>query len=333
MSRFEMLAAPPVDERRRLMIAPPTAAAPEFAAPRPGASFGDVPLHAQRARLEAGLEDDGLAHKVADDSDENDKEENGGGVVAAPPVAAPVAPAPAVAPPPPAVAPPAPAIHWSEARMRESGSRGSSTTTEEPFRIRYDAEKDGPAAVWRLRVRSIRGGARIVIRTGGSRNPFKRPPKTEAEAQDAVSVMKGYHARGSRGAWHTETASRLHELHHYREWKCAAEHYWGLTGAALHALTVPIAGHRTEGAAIRAMRARLGANLKMRRFKRAARAYWFLLSDSAGSRPYAAGQDALNIAVVYVQALAGMNGWSVDTGLVWPSTEPPCYEPFTPFVP
>ena len=174
----------------------------------------------------------------------------------------------------------------------------------------YTATKDTAANVWRMGTMSITGGVDIVIRTGGSRDPTSSRPTTEAEAQEPVTVMKGYYARGSRGKWHTAGASATHEGHHYREWKCSAEHYWALAGPAIAALTAPLASHPDSGAAATAMKPR--ADAKITSFKAASRTYWMKLSDSASARPYAAGQAVLNTAVTGVQTLATAKGWTVE---------------------
>lgn len=172
----------------------------------------------------------------------------------------------------------------------------------------------------------------MTVHTGGSRDATTSPPTTEAEAQEAVTVMKGYYARGSRGSWHTEGASRTHEQHHYREWKCSAEHYWPTAGAAITALNVSIAGNADAAAAVSAMKT--AADAKVASFKAAARSYWMTLSDSASSKPYAAGQAVLNGVITGVQTLAGTKGWTVDAGTTATSgTEPPCYQPWTAYTP
>jgi hypothetical protein len=146
--------------------------------------------------------------------------------------------------------------------------------------------------------------------------------------------MKGYYARGSRGTWHTEAASRKHEEHHEREWRCSAEHYWPIARGAIEAMTAPIAAHPSEGAAIAAMRAGPGgADAKVAALSAIARAYWFTLSDGAAARPYAAGQLVLNGAIRNVQGLAAGKGWAVPAGTDSPDPEPPCYQPWLPFAP
>jgi len=225
-------------------------------------------------------------------------------------------------------------ITWDPPGYSVVAAGGNSTTVERPFAVSYKANRNTSRSVWELEVASIRGGADIEVHTGGSRNPITNPPVSHAEAQAAVTDMKGYYARGQRGAWHTEAASRKHEEHHWREWRCSANHYWPVTRRALHAMTVPLAAHATEPAAITAMRAGpAGADALVQRFQRVTRDYWFTLSDAAASRPYAAGQAVLNEAVGYVQALADSNGWTVDKGRDYPSAEPPCYQPWLPFAP
>lgn len=227
-----------------------------------------------------------------------------------------------------------PSISWKPAAYTSDATNGSSTTVEQPFNVTYRAERDDANSVWRMRVDSIKGGADIHVRTGGSRNPISNPPTTEPEAQTAVTTMKGYYARGSRGAWHTEAASRKHEEHHYREWKCSGNHYWPATRTAIHTLTSPLASHPNAAAAVTAMRGGAsGADAKIQAFRNIAHRYWFTLADNASSRPYAAGQRALNPAIRHVQGLAAGKGWTVDQGTDSPSPEPPCYQPWLAYSP
>lgn len=225
-------------------------------------------------------------------------------------------------------------ISWDAEDYTAHASGGDSTTVEKDFNIKYKASEDKAAKLWKLQVDSLSGGAKIDVHTGGSRNPDSSPPTTEAEAQDAVKVMKGYYSRGKRGSWHTEGASKAHELHHYKEWKCSAEHYWPDTQTALEKLTVGTDKAATEADAITAMRAGAsGADAKMTAFKDKAHAYWFTLSDSASSRPYAAGQLALNPSITAVQTLATGKGWTVEAGTDTPSDATPCYQPWLPYTP
>jgi hypothetical protein len=220
-------------------------------------------------------------------------------------------------------------IKWTQANYAADAAGGSSTTVERPFNVTYKAVADKAKPLWSLVVDSIEGGVDINVHTGGSRDPFAAPPTTEAEAAGAVTDMKGYYARGGRGAWHTEAASRAHEDHHYREWKCSCEHYWPAAKRDIQSLTVPLAAHANEGSAIAAMRAGpTGADSKIKAFHDAAHAYWFILSDGASARPYAAGQRVLNQAVRHVQDLAQGKNWVVAQGTDDPSPEPPCYQPY-----
>lgn len=225
-------------------------------------------------------------------------------------------------------------ISWNAANYSAVATGGSSTTVEDPFAISYKASQDAAKSVWNLDVNSISGGATIEVHTGGSTDPIANPPTTEADAKTAVTVMKGYYARGSRGAWHTEAASKSHELHHYKEWKCSAEHYWPDTETALKKLNTPTASAASEADAITAMRAgAAGADAKMKAFRDKAHDYWFTLEDNASSRPYAAGQLTLNTAVQSVQTLAGTKGWTVEAGIDTPSDANPCYKPWLPYAP
>ncbi|HHJ18439.1 MAG TPA: hypothetical protein ENJ84_01190 [Gammaproteobacteria bacterium] len=225
-------------------------------------------------------------------------------------------------------------ITWKAPNYTAHASNNASTTVEKPFIPTYRAIEDTASNTWRLKIDSIKGGVDIDVYTGGSRDPVTTPPTTEAEAQNAVNVMKGYYARGNRGAWHTEAASRAHEEYHYREWKCSAEHYWPTAKTALESLTVSRATHATEATAIASLRAGAnGADSKLQAFRNVAHNYWFTLADNASSRPYAAGQLVLNKAIRQVQRLASRNGWTVPRGVDRPSTATPCYQPWTPYNP
>jgi hypothetical protein len=90
-------------------------------------------------------------------------------------------------------------ISWPSADYSSSGSRGSSTTVEKPIKTKYNVMDDSANNVLKLTVASITGGAKIKVNTGGSRNAISRPPTTEGDAQNAVTDMKGYYARGLAG--------------------------------------------------------------------------------------------------------------------------------------
>jgi hypothetical protein len=222
-------------------------------------------------------------------------------------------------------------ITWPASDYSSNNTNAASTTVEKPFVVEYSACADIANNVWRLRVKKITGGVTIVVRTGGSRNPITSPPVDEPEADDAVTVMKGYYTRGSRGSWHTEAASKAHEEHHYTEWKCSAEHYWADVENCLEQFTVPFNAHANEASAVTALVA-LGANAKINAFTNAAKQYWFTLGDGPSDRPYAAGQLALNAAITFVQNLAATNGWVVPQGTDNPSPANPCYQPYTALV-
>jgi hypothetical protein len=304
-------------------------AGPPGAGPlRAGRSFADVPLRSGKAEAAFG-EDDATDQKGED-----------GGVPpvtttpATPPTTPPVTPpaAPATPAAPAAVLTPVPSIAWNAPTETVGAGNGSSTTVETEFSPSYTADQDAPAGLWRMAVSSISGGTTISLQTGGSRDPTSSPPTTEAEAAAAVTVMKGYYSRGSRGSWHTVGASRQHELHHNREWHCSAEHYWAIAGPAIAALTVPLSAHADSASAATAMKPR--ADAKIASFKAAARTYWFTLSDSASAKPYAAGQAVLNGAVGGVQLLAAANSWTVEAGTTATSgTEPPCYQAYAAYTP
>ena len=225
-------------------------------------------------------------------------------------------------------------IVWDPAGYTSHNVNSSSTTTERNFTITYTASADIDNNKWMLRVKEIRGGADIVVNYGGSRNAISNPPTTEAESQSAVNVMKGYYARGSRGAWHTEAASKSHEEYHYQEWQETGNHYWPATEIAIEQIETTYHDHSTEADAITIMKSGAnGANNKNVAFKRICRRYWFTLGDGAGDRPYAAGQLTLNTAIQSVQTLANTKGWTVAQGINTPSTANPCYQPWLPYTP
>jgi hypothetical protein len=220
-------------------------------------------------------------------------------------------------------------LTWPGADYSTEATAGSSTTVEKPFTVAYSAVEDAPSNTWKMKVDSISGGATIKVRTGGSTDPIASPPTTEADAQSAVTVMKGYYARGSRGAWHTEAASKAHEEYHYSEWQCSAGHYWPDTRTSIEGLSVSKNDHATAASAVTAMKAGAsGADAKIAAFRQKAHDYWFTLPDNASSRPYAAGQLTLNTAITSVQTLAGTKGWTVAAGTDSPSTATPCFKPW-----
>lgn len=226
-------------------------------------------------------------------------------------------------------------ITWPAATYSSDGAGVSSTTVEKVFVINYEASADVNANKWMLRLKDITGGATIEVHTGGSRDPGTSPPTTQADAADAVTVMKGYYARGTRGTWHTEAASKAHEEYHYLEWRTTADHYWPVTETALESITAKYSDHVNDPAgAVAAMKAgTAGADAKIVAFSAKSHDYWFTLDDNASSRPYAAGQLTLNTAITAVQALAATNGWTVAAGTDSPSTANPCYQPWLPYAP
>jgi hypothetical protein len=205
---------------------------------------------------------------------------------------------------------------------------GASTTIERAFVPTYKPFQDATNGVWHMDVAAVTGGADVTVNAGGSRDPVASPPTTEAEASTAVTVMKGYYARGSRGAWHTEAASRSHEEHHNAEWQCTSDDYWRTARWRINQLTAPVATNPDVAAATTTMRAGpAGADAIMAGFRKVARTYWFMLPDNASSRPYAAGQKTLNNAVRSVQTLAAARGWIVPQGTDAPNSATPCFLP------
>jgi hypothetical protein len=222
-------------------------------------------------------------------------------------------------------------ITWPAPSVTVSGATGNPTTTNQQFSPSYTACADIGNNVWRLGVASLQGGVNETIYTGGYRNPDTNPPTTQAEAQDAVTVMKAYYTKG-RGTWHTQAASRAHEDYHYTEWQCSSDHYWPATQTALQGLTVQYSSYATVNDAVSALRT-AGADNKMSAFTDVAHQYWFTLSDTAPSRPYAAGQLALNPSIIAVQQLAAQKKWTVPQGTDSPSTANACYQAWLPYNP
>lgn len=220
------------------------------------------------------------------------------------------------------------AVSWGAASYSAVNTRGSSTTVEKPFTATYTstAEKDkGGTEQLKLKVGSISGGATIEAHTGGSKNAITNPPTTQAEAAEAVTDMKEYYKLG-RGSWHTEAATKAHEVYHYREWKESCNHYWPQCRAAIEKLSAP--NDKTGEAAIRA-----SADTLVDGFKAKSRAYWMTLGDEPGDRPYAAGQLTLNTAIKSVQTLADTKKWTVPQGVDTPSMADPTYQPWLPYNP
>ncbi len=222
-------------------------------------------------------------------------------------------------------------VTWPTATYSSDNSNGSSTCVEVPFTVSYKEIDDEAAKAWKLGISSITGGATITVHTGGSQNPIDNPPTSEAQAKDAVKVMKGYYKRGSRGSWHTEDASKDHELYHYREWKESCDHYWPTCRTAIENLQVSKATKPSKGPAVADLKKQ--ADSKVNGFKAKAREYWFTLGDGASDRPYAAGQLTLNTAIKSVQNLAKEKKWEVEKGTDSPSTDNPCYQPWLPYNP
>jgi hypothetical protein len=214
-------------------------------------------------------------------------------------------------------------ITWDAANQTQSSASGPCKCTLQRFVVTYTACLDN--CIWRMRVEKISGNVDISINTGGSRNPDTSPPTSEAEAVDAVTVMKAYYTSG-RGSWHTAAASIAHENHHYREWKCSAEYYWPQAQADIELLTLPLA--QAGSPADAAAHMKNSADSKVAHFTRQAINYMRTLGDRPGDPPYAAGQLVLNASILAVQALAAAKGWkTVPTGIDTPNCEPPCHKP------
>lgn len=221
-------------------------------------------------------------------------------------------------------------ITWDPYDYVSNNVNVASSAVEKPFVLEYTACADILNNVWKLRVKRVTGDITITVNYGGSRNADTNPPNSQAEASDAVTVMKGYYARGLRGSWHTADASLAHEKHHYDEWQCSSNHYWPDTEICLEKVTVPYSNHATEADAINEMK-RTSANMLINNFKIKAHNYWFTLPDNASSRPYAAGQLTLNTTITNVQTLAASKGWSVPAGVNTPNAANPCFKAWLPY--
>jgi len=225
-------------------------------------------------------------------------------------------------------------VIWDTAEYTQNSTTGNCTAVPKQFTVNYTASADIDSNKWMLRILDIHGGIDILVRTGGYRNPLTNPPTTEAEAVDAVTKMKAYYARGSVSGWHITSASRTHENYHYTEWSLTGSHYWPSTETAIEEITTTYHDHATEASAITAMRSGgTGSDSKVTAYKSICWSYWDTLADAAGSRPYAAGQLALNPAIQIVQALAATNGWTVPQGVDTPSIANPCYKAWLPYTP
>jgi hypothetical protein len=211
-----------------------------------------------------------------------------------------------------------PAISWTPFSVTTTGGAGS-TTTPGPIVVTYSACLLGGS--WHMRVASGSGTGSIVIGTGGYRDPLTNPPVNQAEAQDAVTKMAGYQARGSVLGWHTQAASLAHEHYHEDNWKCVADREWPGFCDRICTLSVPQSQYPTEQQAIAAMQG--SANTMRVQYLQAVIAG--LACDTANCPPYCAGQNTLNGAITFVLGLAATNGWTVTGGPTTPcSFSPPC---------
>lgn len=208
-------------------------------------------------------------------------------------------------------------IVWQPANYTYITTGGNSSTVLDSFTVVYSACADVANNVWRLRVTSITGVANIIIDTGGSTDPIVNPPTNQAQADSAIIDMMGYYTRG-RGAWHTAAATKEHEDYHYKQLKCAAEHYWTLVEACLEQFTVPLSSYTTDASALTALKA-YNAKARINQMKLASQLYAFNLGDSPGDPPYIAGQLILNNAISSVQTLAAAKGWTVTSGAPTPT--------------
>ena len=221
-------------------------------------------------------------------------------------------------------------IQWQDT-ISQIANSGSCSTVEKAFTIVFTAYADIDNNKWVTKVTSINGGTTIKITTDGFRDPINNPPNKEIEADEAVTDMKGYYSRGSKGDWHTVAASTAHENYHsISEWRTIGTHYWAIAEPAIEKLFKTYHDH-TKATAIANLTAAVSA--KNNAFKQICLDYWEKLDDGPSSRPYAAGQLVLNSAITFVQALAQENHWTVSTGIDTPSSADPCYQPWLPYNP
>jgi hypothetical protein len=222
-------------------------------------------------------------------------------------------------------------INWHVVERDDDLDQRCECTTLETV-VTFTASADVDNNKWMLQVDSADGNAIILIHTGGYRDPVANPPISQAEAIDAVTMMKNYYTHG-KGNWHTYAASLAHEQYHFTEWTTTGDHYWPATQIALGNMSVPYSAHVNDYAgAVSAME--VDANATVDAFNDVCLQYWKMLSDLPPSRPFAAGQLTLNGSIQAVQTLAAANGWiGVPAGVDTPSDANPCYQPWLPYNP
>lgn len=189
--------------------------------------------------------------------------------------------------------------------------------------------KDEVANVWRGRVASASSGSDIIMYKGGYTNPLITSPQDEQEATDAVNIMNGYQARGQVGIWHTPAASLAHEEHHRRQWHDAFKFYWKdlKIQEAIEKVTLSMDKYKDINEAISALQL-ISKDLAYNFWVQVAK-YVLKLPDDANTRPYCAGQEALNEATAEVIRLADAMEWTKVPRVMTPPgiIEPPCFLP------
>lgn len=206
---------------------------------------------------------------------------------------------------------------------------GNSQASNTPVKIVVTVCKDEAENVWRCRVVSASGGAKVVIRTGSFIDALLTPPIDETGCIMAVNDLNGYQSGEGSGIWHTAEASLAHEEHHRRQWEDAYKFYWKHLKIQKKLEEITISCNKVEDmeTAIAAMDlAALNASID---FMGNVVEYVKKLPDNFGDRPYCAGQKVLNNTTRKLIRVAGIKGWSkVPTDITEPGTiEPPCFLP------
>lgn len=122
-------------------------------------------------------------------------------------------------------APPPKKIDWSDIQIEYLNESKLCTTESFPVIVAYTVYKDSEAKAWRPRVAKGIGKVKVKIYLAGYRDPYLKPPTTEAEAIEAVNTMNAY-LFSKQGKWHTVSASEAHELHHVQAWKDTNDYFW-----------------------------------------------------------------------------------------------------------
>lgn len=205
----------------------------------------------------------------------------------------------------------------------------NSQTINTPVNIVVTVCKDEAENVWRCRVVSASGGAKVFVRTGSFIDALLTPPINESDCIMAVNDLNGYQSGESSGIWHTAEASLAHEEHHRRQWEDTYKFYWKhlKIQEKLEEKTLSCDEYEDMKTAIAAMDlAAVNASIDL---MTKAIAYIEKLPDGPGDRPYCAAQKVLNNTTRKLIRVAEIKGWSkVPTNVTEPGTiEPPCFLP------